>query len=723
MKLHRVVPVASTLILFLALAPPVPAQETAEELYQAGLYQEEVQGNLERAIGLYERILGEFPSNRSVAANALMHIGLCHEKRGSQEAQQAYQRLLRDYADQISVADRARVRLASLQGLARVEAPVETAPGRGIAVRHLFGGHSGDDLETTGTPSPDGRYLVGVVWGPAASNIAVRDLVTGESRQLTDLPNYGEGMVLGTSLSPDGNTIAYWWVSADEQSAEVRLAFLDGSPPQTLFADPGYFYVPGPWRSDGQSVLVSRRSNGVVEFGWGSLDEGAFHAFETVSQSEPGKGRLTLSPDDRYLAFDVGVASDSERRDIYMISTDGGPEISVVRHPANDHVIGWVPGTDDLLFISDRGGKWDLYAVEVAEGEVRGDPWIVQRDVGQMGPMGFTPDGDLYFEIYTLRMFISIAPFDPETGAVDAEGARPLLGSKARPSFSPDGRYLTYWNKKDHPTNPSDWQQVLGITDLVTGEERELAAHLEVEDPRWSLDGQSILAMAVELDRREDQGPGFYRIDPHTGDAVELLRFPLQKNWYWEIGATQAPNGRDIVYVRDGRLVLHEVASGAETELYRHPGITSRLLAPSPDGQSLLFAVQDTLWSGLELRTVDGLQDGRGRLMLARLPNWETWEVLTVDLEEGTRIRSVDWAPDGSYVYFTETSGDQGTALNRVPISGGDPEMVWVSREPIGELNLCPTGDRVAFTIGENTGDTYIMENLKAALQQMREHR
>ena len=109
--------------------------------------------------------------------------------------------------------------------------------------------------------------------------------------------------------------------------------------------------------------------------------------------------------------------------------------------------------------------------------------------------------------------------------------------------------------------------------------------------------------------------------------------------------------------------------------------------------------------------------------MLARLPEGEIRELLTVDLEEGTRIRRVDWGPDGSYVYFTETAGSEGTVLKRVPIGGGDPEVAWVSSEPLGELTLCPTGDRVAFTIGENTGDTYIMENLKAVLRYMREGR
>jgi len=723
--LRGVLTVVALSALGVILGPtPIFAQETAEEVYQAALYQEEVQGDLEQAIELFELILEDFAGNRPVAAKALMHIGLCHEKLGSRGAQRAYQRLVREYADQILVADRARVRLASLQGLARVEAPVEPASSRGMVVRHLFGGHYGDDLDTTGEPSPDGRYLVGVDWGTTASNIAVRDLVTGETRQLTDHPDYGTGMTLGASLSPDGNTIAYWWLNADEETAEVRLAFRDGSPPQTLCADPGYFYVPGPWRKDGRSLVVSREGQeALLEWGWVSPSDGVFQEFAAVPDGEPERGRLSLSPDDRYLAFDVGMAPDSDRRDIYMIPIAGGPEIGIVQHPANDRIIGWVPGTDDFLFVSDRGGKWDLYSVEVADGEVRGNPGIVQRDVGPMGPMGFTQDGDLYFGIYTLRMFISVAPFDPETGSVIAETAQPLLGPKAYPDWSPDGRYLTYWHKRDRPTNASDWDQVLGITDLSTGEERELAAGLEVAAPRWSLDGQSIMAMAMEPDQEGNQTPGFYSIDPQTGDVRELLRFPPQRNWYWEIGAAQAPNGRDLVYVRGGRLVLHEAASGEETELYRHGGLTSGILEPSPDGRTLLFAVQDSTWSGLQLGTVSGLQGGRGRIMLARLPGGEIEELMAVDLEQGGKIESIVWGPEGRYVYFAQTGGDEGTALKRVPINGGDPEVVWVFREPMLRFTISPTGDRIAYTSGENTRDTYVMENLRAALKEMRDKR
>ena len=48
MRAHRI-PI-SVVALVIAAASAVHAQQTAEELYQAGLYQEEVQGNLESAI-------------------------------------------------------------------------------------------------------------------------------------------------------------------------------------------------------------------------------------------------------------------------------------------------------------------------------------------------------------------------------------------------------------------------------------------------------------------------------------------------------------------------------------------------------------------------------------------------------------------------------------------------------------------------------------------------
>jgi len=64
-------------------------KETAKELFERALYFEETKGDLEKAIELYSRIVKEFPDERVTAAKAQLHIGMCYEKLGLREAQNA----------------------------------------------------------------------------------------------------------------------------------------------------------------------------------------------------------------------------------------------------------------------------------------------------------------------------------------------------------------------------------------------------------------------------------------------------------------------------------------------------------------------------------------------------------------------------------------------------------------------------------------------------------
>ena len=81
------------------------AQQTAGVLLQSGLYKEDVNGDLEAAIAIYERVLKDFPQDRTHAAKALLHIGLCYEKLGRDEARKAYERVVREFADQVPQGD------------------------------------------------------------------------------------------------------------------------------------------------------------------------------------------------------------------------------------------------------------------------------------------------------------------------------------------------------------------------------------------------------------------------------------------------------------------------------------------------------------------------------------------------------------------------------------------------------------------------------------------
>ena len=58
------------------------AQQSAGVLLQSGLYKEDVNGDLEAAIKIYEQVLKESPQDRAVVAKALIQMGGCYEKLG-----------------------------------------------------------------------------------------------------------------------------------------------------------------------------------------------------------------------------------------------------------------------------------------------------------------------------------------------------------------------------------------------------------------------------------------------------------------------------------------------------------------------------------------------------------------------------------------------------------------------------------------------------------------
>ena len=125
---HFMVAILAFSLLWVSLAC---AQQSAEQLYQAAIYKEEVQGELAQAIKIFEKIVSEYPGSRSVVAKALLRSGLCYEKQGKEKAQKAYQRIIRKYADQQEVAAEARTRLDAL------EQAVSLARPKGMLVRKV----------------------------------------------------------------------------------------------------------------------------------------------------------------------------------------------------------------------------------------------------------------------------------------------------------------------------------------------------------------------------------------------------------------------------------------------------------------------------------------------------------------------------------------------------------------------------------------------------------
>src|SRR5680860_447806 len=89
--------------------------QSAEQLYQKGLMQEEGEGNLEEAIKIFAGIVENQNADKSIQAKALLHVGLCYEKLGKDEATKAYQKLVNNFPGQKNEVAIARERLSKLK--------------------------------------------------------------------------------------------------------------------------------------------------------------------------------------------------------------------------------------------------------------------------------------------------------------------------------------------------------------------------------------------------------------------------------------------------------------------------------------------------------------------------------------------------------------------------------------------------------------------------------
>jgi tetratricopeptide (TPR) repeat protein len=166
---------ALSLILIIAISSLGLAQSDPSELLQSGIYKEEVEGELEGAIEIYEKIIAEHSQNRSVAAQAQLHIGLCYEKLGKAEAIKAYELVVEEYYGQKEQVTAALGRLAELR----------KEPPEGLSVVNLGGwdkpGMAFQPIEI----SPDGAMGVGVEF-IKGQNIIVYNLNTKQVKYITN---------------------------------------------------------------------------------------------------------------------------------------------------------------------------------------------------------------------------------------------------------------------------------------------------------------------------------------------------------------------------------------------------------------------------------------------------------------------------------------------------------------------------------------------------------
>lgn len=685
----------AVLVLFTAFAFGSLAPQNGYDLFQKALAKERGEGNLEEAIALYQKVIDE-SKDEALAAQAQLRIGFCYEKLGREEARKAFQKVLDNYPAQTETVKTAREKLALLQ---KGQMLLEKGPSL-TSLRLVW---EGPDVELMGAASPDGRYICYTDWD--TGDLAIRDLQTSGKRRLTGQTKWDGSFVENSRWSPDGKLIAYTWDKGT--SADLRIVGLDGSKPRILYQGEGYPSVMD-WSRDGRQILTVLYSQGaeqsisVIDVSDGS----ARHLKKMilpVTYSSGRAGHMAFSPDGRFIALDYPS-------DIYLLSADGKTEIPLVKHPANDRLLGWTPDGRSILFTSDRSGAIDAWIQPVREGKPGGEPELIRKDVGAISPLGFTRDGAFFYGHGKDLRRIYVATIDRKAEALSATYqplALPYEGLNDTAEFSPDGKRLAFVRRPAHEKAGSN---SLCLFSLETGEEKINALGLgQVNSLNWALDGASILVSGFD-----ERHTFVRRIDTRTGESQEIFpteKYPVEEMY---LSPTWPLDGRTVYCVYAAGVTKAEPSlsiiakdlSTGQTRVVIKMGAPFNLpiISVSPDGEWLAA-----------LEHPRGTKAAEGKILKTISTKDGNVRELCRFASGSNSVVQPRWSADGRYIFFPGIrAGEEKWDIWYVPVEGGEPRKLGLDVYRLGYISPHPDGSRIAFDSFGPTlhgPEVWVMEN------------
>jgi Tol biopolymer transport system component len=216
-----------------------------------------------------------------------------------------------------------------------------------------------------------------------------------------------------------------------------------------------------------------------------------------------------LSPDGTRIAF-ARARIDMSGQDIYVMNADGtDPQRIVYMDESIAMCPDWSPDGSQIIFYATRASHFHLFAVSLADGEVRELPSSEQNDLmPDWSPDGtqiaFASDREGQGELYVM--------------APDGSNLQRLTESTIdewRPRWSPDGRHIVFQAKYT-----GHWE--IHLIDVDTGEIEQLTdGKEESKMPYWSGDGRLIYYA------HEEQGDSDLDYDIYVLDIERRMSFPL----------------------------------------------------------------------------------------------------------------------------------------------------------------------------------------------------
>jgi Tol biopolymer transport system component len=681
------------------------AAQNGYDLFQKALAKERGEGNLVEAIALYQKVIEE-TKDESLAAKAQLRIGICYEKLGEVKAklaQEAFQKVVDNYPRQV---DEVKVAREKLSGFLRARTLAEKNI-EGLSLRHLLMPLGrGEDFGIGEAISPDGRFFAYFDYNVGA--VGVYELTTGKKQILKSKIEKEEpwGETWQTVWSPDSQALlCNWWQTPDYHWSDLRIIRLDGTEQRILFRSQEYDEVyPMDWSSDGSQVLATfyKDFSEGKKIGLISVKGGSERILKT---SDPNLSRMQFSPDGGHIAYEKYAEGEFSNRDISILSADGKVENPLVTHPAHDSLVGWSPDGKYVLFTSDRTGTIDLWMIPVEDGKAAGKAQLIKEGLGKIDVGGITQNGSFYYISSGQMEDIYVAELDMASGKINKSPEKTIFsqeGSNSWPQYSPDGKSIVC--VQGGGIMAALTATSLCVRSLENGAERKFALKMQAQLPRWSPDGQFIYFTSYDRPRHR----GIYRLELKTGQVSPWGPEDSENKPFGNVLVGISPDGKKGYYIhteekdRFSQLVLRDLESGAEKELFcndrRFPAVSSL----SPDGKWVAVTSRQEERAILIVPSEGGEPRELCRFILkGGHPNW------------------LDWTPDSQSIVFSKRideskSGLSGWGLYLISVDGGDPQFLGISTAYISDIDVHPDGKHLAFaSYGPDRGEPklWVMEN------------
>jgi tricorn protease len=443
------------------------------------------------------------------------------------------------------------------------------------------------------------------------------------------------GQEMFPKFSPDGNWIAFTGqYDGDEQ---VYVVAARGGAPEQLTYYPavgplpprwGYDNQVYGWTVDGKSVLF--RS---MRYGWDLTDTRLYTVPVAGGLPEPlpmpVSGAGDFSPDGTKAVYSPLIRDfrtwkryeGGWAQDLYIFDLASHEATQVTKDVRTDRDPMWIGNT--IYFTSDRGGKLDLYAYDVASKGVKQITTQPTHDVrwpsaDAEGSIVYELGGELH--VYDTRTGAdrAVSIFVPNDGVAMRPSRTSAADEVEHYGLSPDGKRVVFAARGDIFTVPAEKGPTRNLTHTSRAHDKW---------PRWSPDGKRI-AFISDMTGEDE----VYVINQDgTGTPEQLTSNGDQMRFF----ANWSPDGECIAFTdKSGHLQVVEVKSKKVTEVVDVKADYTADYTWSPDGGHLAFSMQDENgFSSIYIWSVDGQKLNR------------------VTGETFNEYEPV-WDPKGEYLYY-----------------------------------------------------------------------